>query len=299
MNLLNSVMPKYSYNYFDSYNQLQTKQLNIFQCFVRRAFGCYAETHLSNVAQIAYTVTLKDQFQAAPRKQQELLKLIAKAKNVYGFRRSYINLPACNLSTGTKVNISLRYDIRKPEDATGNFKISSIDFNLIFSRNNHVQKNLNISIFKNKSQRTVVYLPFGLFQGNSDDSEDSIKNRLNSEYVKTISDLLAKILNDSSTSCEMDEVQYCADDYRYMYYGLSSKSQPSTDDLNSMQDKAMSQLGWEYLNQFKDPRGVVEKRVYIHRKEAAAKNQNLAALGFNQQLSTAFAASFLETTREY
>ncbi len=94
MNYFSNIIPKYSYHYFDMDNQFQTKQLNIFQCFVRKVFGCYAETHLSSVAKKGYAVTLNDQFQAAPTKRQELLKLIAKAERVYGYNQSWAKLPS-------------------------------------------------------------------------------------------------------------------------------------------------------------------------------------------------------------
>ncbi len=268
MNYFSNIIPKYSYHYFDMDNQFQTKQLNIFQCFVRKVFGCYAETHLSSVAKKGYAITLNDQFQPDPTKRQELLKLIAKAVRVYGYNQSWAKLPSCNLPSGSELSVSVRYVITNSENISGNCKISSIDFKLIFSRNNLVQKTFNIAIFKNKSQRIEVLLPL---KGIWHDSENSIELNLNSEYAKTIIDLVAKVLNDSPSFPEMDEIQYY--DYRAQFHAdtdgqLLPPRQRATFDVKSL------------------------KREYRFTKEAAVKNQNLTALGFNQKLSAAFAASF-------
>lgn len=291
MNCFRNIMPEYSYSYFDAYNQLQVKELNIFQCFVRKAFGCYAETHLSNVVKKAYTVTLNDQFQASPRKQQELLRLIAKAESIL-VSQFYMNLSSCNLSNGKKVNISVCYNISKPENAGDSYKISSIGFKLIFSRNDRVEETYKVSIFKNKSQQIVVDLPPDLFQREA----DSIQKDLNRDYAKTISELVAKILNDTTG---IAAIQYYAIDYRWQKFNLfNERLKESPENLNSSQKEAMKSLEWDYQSQFieQGQTSILDvKRVYVIRKEAAAKNQKLATVGFNQQLSITLTASLLET----
>lgn len=314
MNFLNRIVPKYSYDYFDMYNQLQSKQLNIFQCFARKAFGWYAETHLSKVVAQAYKVTLNDQFQAAPPKQQKLLKLIAKLESTHRYKKAwYTTLPNFALSDRSRLSIGVHYDIKKPDSVHGTYQISSINFKLIFGKNILDRQTYEISIFKNKSQRMVVRLPRELFLRFDKDTEDSIKKRLKSEYAKTISDLLAKILNDTSATTEMKSLQYYAPDYTdrpqrmYMDYIINgyhlSSDQNEDAKLNNAQEESMHQLGWKYIHQLPPSRrtGILQtKRVYQLTKEETVKNQNLTALGLQKQFSIAFAASLLETkTEEY
>jgi hypothetical protein len=302
MGLLDSIIPKYNYTYFDAYNQIQVKQLNIFQCIFRKAFGYYAETHLSNVVKKAYTVTLSGQFQQGPAKQQELLKLIAKAYAVLSINQSYTKISEFNLDADRKVSINARYALSQPKKPTDDLKISSINLTLIFSRCNRTVARHTLSIFKNNSHSLVVHLP-NLFQGQIDDTKDTIESRLKGEYAKTITDFLAKTLNDSSTAHEITDFRYYSTDHRWMYQFL--KHEPFNQDsetLNGIQDNALNQLGWEYFTQFtKEYYGLQDiKRIYLLRKEAAAQNQTLTSLGFNQTLSIAFAASSLQAQdREY
>jgi hypothetical protein len=305
MGLLDSILPKYNYTYFDAYNQIQVKQLNIFQCILRKAFGYYAETHLSNVVKKAYTVTLSGQFQQGPEKRQALLKLIAKAYAVLSINQSDTKIAEFKLDADTKVSIGARYALSRPKKPTDDLKISSIDLTLIFSRCNRTLARHTLSIFKNNSQKLVVHLP-NLFQGRSDDSKEMIESRLKGEYAKTITDFLAKTLNDSSTAHEITDLRYYSTDHRWMYQSLNrdpSKNAQDSETLNGIQDKALNQLGWGYFTQFTKegyygPQDM--KRIYLLRKEAAAQNQTLTSLGFNQTLSIAFAASSLEAQdREY
>ena len=220
MGLLDSIILKYNYTYFDAYNQIQVKQLNIFQCILRKAFGYYAETHLSNVAKKAYIVTLSGQFQQGPAKRQALLKLIAKAYHVFNINHSDTKIAEFKLDADTEVSINARYALSKPKKPTDDLKISSIDLTLIFSRCNRIVQRHTLSIFKNNSQKLVVHLP-NLFQGRSDDSKEMIESRLKSEYAKTITDFLAKTLNDSSTAHEITDLRYYSTDHRWMYQSLN------------------------------------------------------------------------------
>lgn len=309
MNLLNRVIPNYNYNYnyFDSLNQFQEKQLNIFQYILRRVFGCYAETHLSNVVKKGYTLTLNNQFPAKPEKQQNLLKLIKKAYDISKLRD--IELGDYRLSSSKNVKISLFYDIKKPKKEAEDFKISSIDFKLTFTENSLLKTTDHlISIFKNNSNELVTCLPKDLFERYSTHSEDSLKLCLNSEEAKITNDLIAKTLHDSnnsrdsSVSPELAEVRYYAEDYDFMQFDTSPLIRPI---LNPTYRKAMNdKLGWKYLGRFIKPGAVTpmanRKTMYVLKKESAENNHNLVNLGFTQTISLAFAASVLETQeRDY
>jgi|GEM_PF-3606319 len=306
MNYLNRIIPKYNYNYFDAFNQLQTKQLNIFQCIIRRAFGFYAETHLSIVVKKAYIVTLNDQQHVASSKtQQALLKLIAKRTSKL-YSQSHIQLNNRTLPSGEKVSVGIRYVIEEPKSRSDKYKISSIDFQLIFSRYHQVH---HISIYKNKSKQIAVYLKqVVLFNGVIFDTENSIKDYLNNQCVKTINDLLAKILNDSS---KVDVIRHYAGDYQRLtdfglYHKRLNKSTKAkkfnkaqkaaiAKKLNKAQEEAMNQLGWEHIPEESEQHAEV-KRVYLLRKTAAAKNQTLASLGLQQPFS--IATSLLKTNKQ-
>lgn len=310
MELINQIcqfVPAYDYNYFDEYNQLQTRQLNIFQCAFRKLFGWYDETHLSNVVKKAYTVTLNDQFTQGPAKRQELLKLILKSESVYA-AQSYIKLPEYQLPSGTSRSISMRYEISIPERETDSFKISSVDFKIEPSRDGRIslEQPYHVGLYKNKSQRIVAQLPRDLFQGNTDDTKDSINTRLNGEEATIINNLFAKVLNDSSSAHEMADIKYYATDYRWLPYFSRELNRPMPDALNKVQEKAMQELGWEYLEPFTESRpgwngGITNlKRVYHFTKEAAEQNRHLTTAGFNQNLSMAFAIQSLATgSQEY
>jgi hypothetical protein len=300
MNLLNKILPTYNYHCFDRFNQFQVVPLNIIDLFFRRVFGWYADTHLANVVKRAYGVTLTGDLPAAtPQKKQELLKLIAKAQDLFGYSQSHMKLSDCPLSNGSQMGISVRYSINKPSNKDGSFKISSVDFELFFKKNNRNEAQRSVSFFKNRFQRFVAYLPRDLFQGScSSDTEESITRRLNGEHAKKINHLLAKILNDSSS---VPEMRYYAADYQSIPIGSTRGSIFEThltpDTQNTFQNNALHQLGWEYLEHYAKSD---VKQVYLLRKETVQKKQLLTAMGFNQNLSLDFAASVLETqSRDY
>lgn len=310
MSLLSKIIPGYEYCYFDQYNQFQTKQLNIFQRVARNIFGCYAETHLSNVINQAYKVTLNDNLQATTRKNQKLLELIRKAKHI-----SYVHLST--LADHSTEILSIKYTIEKVGDT---FKIASIDFE---TKTRKLFTEIRFSIFKNKDGNLLVELakdPFKACIFNPGEvSEDSIKDGLKYR-VKKITNLLAKILKDSSADSAMNEIRYYVDDCKYTYrpstssFGRSgSKKSIDSTTLNSAQEEGMQKLGWEYLGQYqeieqchvsaalekryvdnRDNYVVNEKRVYLLKREVAEKNPDLIEEVCNHNLSLAFAASHLK-----
>lgn len=112
MNCINRVgtyimgmLPTRSYSYFDAHKQLVNRELNIFQCFARKAFGSYADTHLENVVDKGYQLTLNGQFQGTPEQTQKFLQLIAKVNKAYGAHHGSVlndSLPEFKLSWGGK-----------------------------------------------------------------------------------------------------------------------------------------------------------------------------------------------------
>lgn len=72
-------LPEYSYYYFDSNQQFSVKKLNIFECFLRKAFGMYKETRLSAVVKTIYKNSLNDLLsESTQENRQTMLRLIAK-----------------------------------------------------------------------------------------------------------------------------------------------------------------------------------------------------------------------------
>lgn len=293
MEYLNKILPTYNYYFFDQYNQLQSKQLNILQCLFRKLFGSSPETHLCNVVKKAYTLTLNGEFQATRKKQQALLSLFAKVERVYGLGKSFIELPDFDLPSGNKVTVAVCYALYGAPRNEQDLKISSIDFKLIFrNRDGSVHNTQELSIYKNKSNKLIVRLPHRLFAGYTDDSVGSINRRLSSEPSPTISKLVAKIVTESQSCSEMAEVQYHANDY----YRLGSLSPGECNEAQAIQ---MEKFGWNYIGQHQElgapsPLGrslLNEKRIYaMNRRNVAPNNQ----LGLKQNLSVSFAASHLE-----
>ncbi len=296
MAFFSCVLPNYKYNYFDKYNQFQEKQLNIFQYFLRKWFGYYAETHLSAVVKKAYSLTLSDQFQGSAKKRQELLQLIEKSQRVYGVTQSYVELYNRPLSSGKTAKISVRYWIDTQ-------KISSVDFKINLIGNNSNQEVYKVSIFQNKSNRLVVSLPAEIFNEGISDNEQSIQSRLNGECATIVNDLIKKTLHDSSTCPQLADIYFYANDYRFMLRPIPSpfdvKRTPSPDVLNEAQMKAMNALGWVYFQQFvEEGKGLVRdaKCVYLLRREVLGKTKD----EFKQTISLNFAVeSLLPRSREY
>ena len=114
MFIINTLLPTYQYEYIDKYNQLQIRELNIVQCFLRKAFGRYPETHLRTVVGRIYELTLNEfgEFNDE-QKNRRMLRLFAKAD-------SYEH----SIPDGT-----VRYDIET--ESNKSCFIRSIDFCLV------------------------------------------------------------------------------------------------------------------------------------------------------------------------
>lgn len=304
MSFINKILPNYTYYYFDDTNELKSKKLNIIECFFRKVFGCYAETHLPTVSQNAYQATLNYKFYATDKEKQVLLKLIAKARAVYGYSRSFIQLPKHWSSDNTKVNIRMHYNIIAPKKATDRFAISSIDFYLSCKSNKFVDSPRVVSIFRNRSHQLVARLPDGLF-----DEQTSLKMiPFKSDYKRTINGLLTNILNDSAlATSNMDKIQYYGTDHRWVSHVYDSENSfkahkdPAT--LNQTQDDEMKKLGWQYFRLFSESGTLAVqdiKRVYHLTKASAGTNNDFNKINFDQKLSLAFAEPLLQVqTREY
>ena len=80
MAVISNIFPTYTYVCFDKQDQLQIKELNVFQKYIaRNLLGFYKETHLRAAVSRAYTQTLQASFAEDYKTTQQLLRLFERA----------------------------------------------------------------------------------------------------------------------------------------------------------------------------------------------------------------------------
>ena len=270
MECISKLLSPRDYTCFDENNQLQTRTLNSLQRLCRRIFGCYAETHLSNVAKRAYTVTLNGDFQ---RDSQNLLKILAKANEVYLKRTEdvyYAELPSYQRNSGEKVRVHIGYIIPKPKQVNEKYRIQSICFAL----SSDPQGLPGLMEVRSKrsgpSRRTEVILPIAYIAHFSPRIYEGLDAAAMSPIAEAAHSLLSKMLYNSESS-EMKEIFTILHD-------LPEEFEPT----------GMIQHGWASADNPKDRKFSLTK--------AWAKQRGPQDYG--QKLSLDFALTLLAETEE-
>lgn len=290
MGFISNIFTKHNYNYFDQYNQLQVKQLNIFQCILRKCFGCYQETHLQNVVKLGYAETLKGYVQFSTTKREQLLKVIYKAQKIYE-KSSWNFLGETTLpGTRTLAKISIRYNVNEKS------KISSVAFVVDIPNWDIVGRSFveryEVTFFKNREGRMVVSLPFDLFGAKAEDTRESISKQFQQEKPYLITQLVSRVLKRSRTNPSLAEVSYYAPHYGFLTGANRDRVPPS--EQNRLQKAGMESMGWQYLNFYADRTKpiIVDGRNIYTLDHSSAEDLNIR---LPQDLSLDFADPSLET----
>jgi hypothetical protein len=290
--------PTYEYAYFDQNNNPQIKKLNVFQCVARRVFGCYTETHLSNVVEKAYKFTLNGGC-CERNIEKLLLKAIAK-------RNRFVHLGDCDLSGNKKAGISVIYNIKENRDKNfskdDRYRISSIRFKQTFTEASQKPLDIFSRIVKNKhANAKIAFSEKELFRREKDLnlqvlSEGEAKrpseyNERMSFYEQMITNFVLKIFNDSSISNE----------YLKILHSIELNSGGNTEAI-------AEKFGWNFSHEYTRP-SIQEPTVLfghvmypsdIHVKEYSLQkefNRNFEGLNpisLTQGLSINFALSWMD-----
>lgn len=220
--------PSKEFFYFDDAGALQRKTLNAVECFFRWAFGWYAETHLSTIAQKAYAITLSKSV-PSPADAQGLLNIIEKATRVYGDAAPSLILSNYHLPSGHQADIHIRYNIQKD---SADFYIRSVIFTVTTSTQ-------TVEVVVNKdSQNKIIFHPeegsFGLSRLSPQSIFESVKQSFESDVVPVIQSLALLILADSE---HLDTLHY----YPSAYALLGQYSEA----FETVRTTELRGLGWK------------------------------------------------------
>lgn len=288
MNFLSKVKLNYTYYYLDPTHQLKTKSLNIIEVLLRKIFGFYPETHSLILSKHAYLATLNPQFHANATEKQSLLKIISKVQDL-GVKVIPSPLIEGRLPSGKKFQTFLRYQLLKPQNKEDIFKIKNIKLVFHFEASQFHSIGYIAKIFRDKNKKLIIKFEGGLFNINSNDSINQIKDRYSCERLQLINHVVVKMMKDSTER----ELFHCGSDYRWVLHSSINSGQflfkQNPFSQNKIQDQAMSQLGWK-CEAAGDLLKRDCKRLYCLSKDEAEKKPS----HFRQQLSMDFAFSNLQ-----
>lgn len=294
--LLDFKLPAFNkeYLYFNKENEFQTKQLNIFQRLIRKLFGCYSETHLSNVVKKGYTYTCQEKCNHSPTWSKNFIKLVKKEQEKPGFskgsmkRRSlYKNIVNYTIpAQEKKIHIDLKYKFNASLSTEQDPRLSAIRFIITSQKKGQPKKTYKVSLRKNADKNKVeVIFPkkfFGEVYVNTDTMEWR-KDQLESEDQYMLNQLVLKIVRDSGQALPSDALVCYADRYGIDIWGVFAMRLPpgGKSSLNKEQEEKMRNLGW---------RGEVskdsKKKWYILESQEVYQQEA-------KKLSIAFASSLL------
>ncbi len=226
MQILNDLLPTYTYNYFKEDGSLGEQKLNIIQCFIRKFFGkylgWYEETYLSNVVQQCYRATINAAYIMKKDDHAIFLQLFKKANQKAVYESSsayYFNLTECDPKY-KELKIGLSYEIctarsEREDSALPTYLINSINFKIAEPDRSCI---VRIKSY-NKPKVLAVDLSNTDFNVADNLSESELTEQLNGLQASAINQILKKCLIDSNIT----EFEYIAHDYEYLR-GCSSGS---------------------------------------------------------------------------
>lgn len=264
LDIFSYCLPTKKYHYFDSANQLQTRELNSIQTLVRWAFGWYADTHLATVAKKAFQLSVSGGLkQASPQVNETAFKLLQKHASIENIN-PHLHLPPYQLNSGGEANITVVYTIN-----TSGKQPRISHFELIFSISGQIS---SVTIMKSQVDRKL-YLRSESYLFESTPQHPS-QDRLD----KTVTDLALAVLTHSS----IQEIRCRIRDLSH--YKQSTSSQ----EVTRIQNQNTQKFGWSEVRNAPNGGG----RLYVLTKAAIQDSQNhlFAKL---PQISIDFATRFM------